>query len=399
MADDADILRSGYPALAGRCVLQVIPDLAAGGAERTTVEIAEALSAAGAEALVASAGGRLEPDLQQAGGELVRFRKMGSKSPIDLALNAMRLEKLIRERNVALVHARSRAPAWSALRAARAAGVPFVTTYHGIYSASGKLKRAYNSVMARGDAVIANSAYTAGHVRAEFPEAASRIVTIPRGVDLNAFRRDAVSDERRAAIIRDWRLKPGRPLIILLPGRLTAWKGQRIAIDAAKLLARMPDLPKWQMIFAGDAQGRDDYAQGLNAAIREADLEDRIALVGHCDDMPAALALADIVLAPSTRAEAFGRVAAEAGAMGVPVIGSDLGGQKEVIRNGETGLLTPPGQAPPLHEALAGLILAGQEGRRAMGKAAEIWIRQRYSTLSLQSATLSVYQSLLTGTA
>ncbi|MEZ5938185.1 MAG: glycosyltransferase family 4 protein [Hyphomonadaceae bacterium] len=380
--------------LKGATILQVIPDLAAGGAERTTIEVSEALSEAGARALVASAGGRLESQLAAAGGELIRMPNAGSKNPIDLALNTRRLVKIIKERKVDIVHARSRAPAWSALAAARSAGVRFVTTYHGIYSGRSAPKRLYNSVMARGDAVIANSDYTADLIRTQYPDATSRIVTIPRGVDLNKFRPDAVSEMRTAAMARAWHIEEKRPLVILLPARLTAWKGQREAVLACGQLLKR-GLSGWKLILAGDAQGREDYVKALRELIADQGLADHAEIVGHCDDMPAALALSDIVVVPSVRPEAFGRSAAEAGAMAVPVVGSRLGAQQEVIVEGETGLLAAPGQVGPLADAIADLIGRGDVGRRAMGAAAQQRVRDLYSTRALQTATLAVYERLL----
>ncbi|MDZ4760064.1 MAG: glycosyltransferase family 4 protein [Alphaproteobacteria bacterium] len=375
--------------------MQVIPDLAAGGAERTTIEVARALHDAGAHALVASAGGRLEPELTAAGGELLLMPGAGSKNPLTLLANARTFAAIIRERRVDLVHARSRAPAWSALWAARRTRRPFVTTYHGVYNARGGLKRFYNSVMARGDVVIANSEFTAEHVRAEHPEAAGRIATIPRGVDIAEFSAAAVSPARRAALASAWTLsrEDGRALI-LLAGRLTGWKGQREAINAAALLAARRVRP-WRMVLAGDPQGREAYVAELHQLIARHGLDDRVTIVGHCSDMPAAFSLADIVIAPSNEPEAFGRVAAEAGAMGRPVIGSDVGGQREIIVHGETGLLILPRDSIALAGAMADLLNRGAEGRNRMGEAAVARVRGKFTTAALQQATLAVYDRLI----
>jgi len=241
--------------LSGATILQVIPHLSAGGAERTVIEVTEALSAAGATALVASSGGRLEGELTRVGGELIRVDSLPTKNPLLVYGNATTLAKIIGKRKVDLVHARSRAPAWSAYWAAHRMKRPFVTTYHGIYNARGRLKRWYNSVMSRGDTVIANSDYTANHVRKEHPEATTRIVTIHRGVDIARFSPDAIGPERKARLAKDWKLEPGKDeAVILLPARMTGWKGHREAIAAAALLARRAG-PPWTMIFAGDDQG------------------------------------------------------------------------------------------------------------------------------------------------
>lgn len=380
--------------LRGATILQVIPHLGAGGAERTTIEVAEALNAAGATALVASVGGRLEGELTRVGGELIRIDSLATKNPLQIWLNAGALAKVARERGVKLIHARSRAPGWSAYWAAKRMKLPFVTTYHGVYNAKGRLKRWYNSVMARGQTVIANSDYTAAHVRREHPDAAGRIITIHRGVDMAKFTREAVSEARRASLRKAWRIEEAGGPLILLPGRLTGWKGQRDAIRAASLLATQT-AEDWRMLFVGDHQGRLDYVAELHDLIAAEGLDGRVRLVGHCDDMPAALALADIVIAPSNEPEAFGRVAAEAGAMGVPAVGSSIGAQGEIIADGKTGLIVPPRDPEALAGAMVRLMGMGEAGRKQMGARALTRVSERFTTSALQKATLSVYEGLM----
>nr|AMK59390.1 glycosyltransferase [uncultured bacterium UPO57] len=381
-----------------KTVLQVIPALDAGGAERATLEIAEAVVEAGGRALVATRGGRLAGEIERAGGEIF-LMPVHSKNPLAIAANRGRLVKLIREEKVDIVHARSRAPAWSALWAARAAGVPFVATYHGAYAAKTPLKRLYNSAMARGDVVIANSEYTAAAIRKQFALDEARLRVIPRGVDLRIFDPDKVAGERIDALSRLWGVKPGAgALRLLLPARLTAWKGQDVAIEAVAGLAstmggtgQAQDL---QLVLPGDAQGRDDYRAALQRAIEMRGVRDMIHLVGHCADMPAAYAWADAVLAPSTRPEAFGRVAVEAGAMGRPVIAAAHGGAQETVIDGETGYLVAPGNAKALAGAIAALAGMGPEGRKAMGARARERVRRLYSLEAMRRATLEAYRSL-----
>ncbi len=379
--------------LSGATILQVIPHLAAGGAERTTIEVTEALTAAGARSLVASAGGRLEAELAKAGGELIRIETLPTKNPFAIRANAGVLARIAKERNVTLIHARSRAPAWSALWAARRAKLPFVTTYHGVYQAKGGLKRLYNSVMARGDKVIANSDFTAAHILREHPWADGRIITIHRGVDIARFAPAAVGNDRKAALAASWALPASDDVTILLPARLTGWKGHREAIAAASLL-RQQHPEGWRMVFVGDHQGREGYLQELHQLISANDLGNRVHIVGHCADMPAALALAGVVIAPSNEPEAFGRVAAEAGAMGLPAIGSSIGAQGEIIVDGETGYITPPSDPPGLAAAMARLLTMGAEGRKTMGESARNRVLARFTTSALQKATLSVYEGL-----
>jgi glycosyltransferase involved in cell wall biosynthesis len=227
-----------WPNLSGKTILQVIPDLAAGGAERTTVEMAEAITGAGGQALVLSAGGRLEDDLEKAGGTLIKLNA-ASKNPLTIRKNAKAIEKIVAERGVDLIHARSRAPAWSAYMAAQRIGTPFATTYHGAYSGLTGLKRRYNSVMAKGELIIANSEWTAAHVMAVHSIPKERIVTIPRGVDFAAFTPENVSADRIADMRAAWGIGPDDDrIVLLLPGRLTSWKGQSLTIDALAALDR-----------------------------------------------------------------------------------------------------------------------------------------------------------------
>jgi glycosyltransferase involved in cell wall biosynthesis len=368
-------------------ILQVIPKLETGGAERSTVEIAAALATQGFLPLVASQGGRMVAELERAGGEWV-FLPLDSKSPFTLVSNALRLANLIRARNVGIIHARSRAPAWSALWAARQMRIPFVTTWHGSYRARTALKRFYNSVMARGDAVIANSAWTAAHIASQFP--ARRIVTIPRGVDLARFDPASVAPEPVEELRRLWGAD-ATTILVLLPGRLTRWKGQEVLIEA---VAQFKD-KRVRAVLAGDAQGRTGYERALRDAIAAHGLTDRVVIAGHVSDMPAAYLAADIVVSASTQEEAFGRVAAEAAAMGRAVIATDHGGSRETVVHGETGLLVPPGDAQALAASVRRLIDAGAAGRAAMGAKGRDVIAQNFTVERMCAATLALYRELL----
>ena len=374
-------------------VLQVVPELEAGGAERSTVEIAAAIVDAGGRALVASRGGRLEKDLATVGAEFLRL-PAHSKNPMVVAANASRLARIVGERKVDILHARSRAPGWSALLAARLSGVAYAATYHGAYSANSPLKRLYNSSMARADLVIANSAYTAGEIRRVYGFAEARLVAIPRGADLRRFDPAAVSADRIAAAERAFGAAPD-DLVILVPARLTAWKGQGDAILAfSRLVMATGEAARFRLVLAGDSQGREDYRRSLQGKVDALGIESRVRIIGHFDDMPAAFRRAAVVLAPTTRPEAFGRVAVEAGAMERPVIASAIGGHLETVVDGETGVLTPPGDV----DALAGALLrlcAGSALRSDMGVAARRRVAQHFSVAAMQNATLAAYSSLL----
>lgn len=380
-------------------ILQIIPRLDTGGAELATVEIARAVVAAGGRALVLTEGGRLIDDVLRGGGEVIRF-PAASKNPLRMLANVGALARFIRAEQVDLVHARSRAPAWTSYLAARRTGRAFVTTYHGAYGSRGRLKTFYNSVMARGDLVIANSRYTAELIRARHGTPEPRLRVIPRGVDLERFDPDRVEPARIAALRQAWGVQPEQRLV-LHAARLTAWKGQALVIDAAARLQADDLLGDTVIVFAGDAQGRTAYVADLERRIAGAGLQGKVRLVGHCDDMPAAFAAAYVTLVPSTQPEAFGRASAEAQAMGSPVIASDLGASPETVlaacegTEGGTGWLVPAGDARRLAEAIAGALSMPPSERAAMGRRCRARILATFSLEAMRRATLAVYDELL----
>lgn len=384
-----------FPDLKGRTILQVAPELSAGGVERTVLEVTEAIIEAGGRALLASKGGRMEPEFGRLGGELFRMDAK-SRNPVTIKLNEGRLRQIIREEKVDLVHARSRAPAWSAWAAAKAEGIPFVTTYHGAYSGTSGLKRAYNSVMAKGDLVIANSEWIAGHIRKVHETDPARIITIPRGVDLEAFDPARVPASEVERIRAHWGLAGDKRLVLLLPGRLTRWKGQGLAIEAMSVLTS-EERAGLVLILAGDAQGRDAYVDELQNQIDTLGLKETVRLSPHIagGDMPAAYLAAGVVLAPSIRPEAFGRVAAEASAMERPVIVSDHGGGRETVIEYVTGTRVEPGSAAALAGGIRALLSLGPTARASMGREGRAHVIRHFSKRGLQAATLSVYKRLL----
>lgn len=380
-------------------ILQVVPRLEAGGSEQAAVEIAEALSKGGASALVATEGGRMATALAEAGGEIVPL-PMASKSPLKILANARSLARLIEEREIKLVHARSRAPAWSALLAARRTGRPFVTTYHGSYSSPGPFKNLYNSVMARGDRVIANSRYTADLIVSRHKVARERLRVIYRGVDLAKFSPDRVTQNRVGRLRALWGVGQQQP-VVLQPARLTSWKGQPIVIEAACQLLRDKRLGDAVFVMAGDVQGRAAYRKELTEQIARLGLEERVKLVGHCDDMPAAFALAQVSVIASTSAETFGRTSVEAQAMGCPVILTDIGAAPETIvtatsdRQDFTGWVVPRNDAAALAERVAEALALPSEERAAAGARARNHVAVKFTLGRMQRATLAVYDELL----
>ena len=378
-------------------ILQVVPELATGGAERTTLDIASAIVKAGGRAIVASEGGRMLGELNASGAEHVTM-PVATKRIFGMRANARRLADLMETEAVDLIHARSRAPAWSALWAASWTHRPLVTTYHGAYNEKTIIKNRYNSVMARGDIVIANSAYTAALVAERHPFARQRIVTIHRGIDLSTFESNATA--RGEALRAKWGIDP-RDRIILHLARLTPWKGQEVLIDAlVKLRDRLDE--GWVCVMAGDDQGRTGYLDALLARMRHMALEPHLRIVGHVDDVPGALAVTAVAVQPSTAPEAFGRAAVEAQAARVPVVVSDHGAVAETVLappdvpvERRTGWRVPPRDPDALANALYEALQTPAGMREEIGLRGRAHAHTHFSLDTMKQKTLAVYHSLL----
>jgi glycosyltransferase involved in cell wall biosynthesis len=379
-------------------VLQVLPELDGGGAQLSALETVAAIAAAGGTALVASGGGRMAPRIAEAGGRHILL-PLDTKSPLAIWRNAARLASLIRAERVDLVHAHSRAVAWSALFATRRAGVPFVTTWHGAYGENVPLKRRYNAVMAAGDRVVAVSRFIAASIAARHGLAPPRLRVVPPGVDPARFDPalfdfGAVAPARAAALARAWGLPDGQPEerpIIMLPARLARWKGQGLLLAAFARSARRDAL----LVFVGPLEGRERYVAELKAQAATLGISDRVRFAGGTDDMPAALSLATIVVNASTEPEAFGRVVIEAQAMARPVIVANHGAAPETVSEGETGWRVPPGEEAALAAALDHALALPPPARAAIGARARAAVIRSYSLASMQAAMLIIYRELL----
>jgi glycosyltransferase involved in cell wall biosynthesis len=369
-------------------VLQVIPRLVSGGAERGTVELAEALTAAGWTACVASAGGPLEHAVTRGGATHLTL-PLASKNPLVMRRNVAALAAVIRRFNIDIVHARSRAPAWSALAAARLTGRHFVTTFHNAYGVGSRLKHRYNSVMARGARVIAISDFVAEHAARTYGIGADRLRTIPRGVDLDIFDPRLVTGARMAALARQWRLPDGMP-VVMLPGRLTRWKGGLDFVAAIAALGRRDVF----CLMIG-AEQRPGFRRELETAITGHRLDGRCRIVEDCPDMPAAYMLADVVVSASTDPEGFGRVIVEAQAMGRPVVATDHGGARETIVPGVTGWLAPAGDPALLAEAIGAALALAPVERSLLARRAIAHVAAHFTRAQMCAKTIAVYEELL----
>jgi glycosyltransferase involved in cell wall biosynthesis len=378
-------------------ILQIIPRLDAGGAELAVVEIAGAVVRAGGRALVLAEPGRLAPDVAAVGGEVMPF-PAATKNPLGMLANARRMARIVAREGVDLIHARSRAPAWSGLIAARRAGVPFVTTYHGAYNETNHAKRLYNSVMARGDAVIANSRYTATLIAARYRTAAERVEVIHRGVDTAAFDPARIGPGRVVTLRQQWGISP-QQRVVLHAARLTRWKGQSVLIDAVARLKARGQLGDAAIILAGDAQGREAYVAALRDRILHQGLERQVRLVGHVADIAAAYLAAHVTVVASTEPEAFGRAAIEAAAIACPVIATDIGAPPETVLAGagpqSTGWLVPPGDPEALAERLIEALALAAPTRARIGEQARRHAVANFSIGAMQLSTLGVYDRVL----
>jgi glycosyltransferase involved in cell wall biosynthesis len=379
---------TGRPETRPPAVLQVVPSLGSGGVERGTIEIATALAAAGWTAIVASSGGPMERELARAGIEHIRL-PLASKNPLTMRRNVGALIRIIREHRIDIVHARSRAPAWSAWKAVRKTGRRFVTTFHNVYGTGTPLKHWYNSVMARGERVIAISDFVAQHAVSEYGIGTDRLRTIPRGVDMKLFDADRVNGDRVAELANKWRI-PDESAVVMLPGRLTRWKG---GLDFIEAIARLG----WRDVCGVlvGAEQRTGFRRELETRIERYGLSGQFRIVEDCRDMPAAYALADVVISASTDPEGFGRTIVEAQAMGRPVIATDHGGARETVIPGSTGWLVPPGDTLAMASAIGEALGLDPVSRGTLGRRARSHIAADFTREAMCARTIDIYEELL----
>lgn len=400
--DDMDDLTSvqevqaAIARLKGPKVLQVLPALGPGGVERGTLDISRYLIGQGWTPIVVSNGGAQETDLLEMGAISLN-QPVHSKNPLTVHANVKRLTQIIRNHDIQLVHARSRAPAWSAYYAAKRTGVPFLTTFHSLYSgAENFLKRGYNAVMTKGERVIAISDYVAEHVMKRYGVDNDRLRVIPRGVDLDQFDPEKVDEARTAKLRDEWELDPEKR-VIMLPGRISERKGHTWLLAALQKLWQSGKGEDTICLVVGNRAEGSSYADRVEKTIIDLKLEKRVWLVGACSDMPAAYALADIVVVPSTGPEAFGRISIEAQAMGKPVIATDRWGLSETIMPAATGWLVQPEDVDHLLNALDLALAMPEDARDRLAARCRRFVERNYSLTRMGKSTLSVYRELIEG--
>lgn len=370
-------------------VMQIIPSLGAGGAEQGCIDVAAELVKSGAKSIVVCHGGHRIPEILRGGSTHIEM-PVHSKNPFVMWRNIARIRKLIREHDVDIVHVRSRAPAWSAWKAVEGTRAKFITTCHAPFNISGEAKKFYNSSIARGERVIAISNYVRDYLLENYEIEERNIRVIHRGVAIEKFHPNAVAPTHLIRLTKEWRVPDGC-IIVMMPGRLTRWKGHHVLVDAIAQLKRDDVF----CVMVGDDQGRTEYREEIEEAIRTKGLEGRARIIGHCADMPAAYMLANIVVSASTDPEGFGRVPIEAQAMGRPIVATNHGGAMETILPGHTGWLVPPGDAGALSNAIGEALSMEPEQRSLMATYAMMHVADNFTKAHMVDRTMDVYAELL----
>lgn len=369
-------------------ILQVTAALEQGGVERGTVEMAHFIVSQRAGSFVASQGGRLVGDLIEQGSTHLKL-PLAKRNPLTIIYSAFRLCCYIRKNDISLVHARSRAPAWAALIACKITRVPFVTTFHGTHRLQNRLKKFYNSVMTRGRRVIAVSQFIRQHIIDNYCIDEALIDVAPRGFDPERINPDWVSMNEIVELRQALKLEDNVP-VVLLPGRLTRLKGQTLFLQALSQIKEMP----WQAVIVGGAGRKRAYIDELKQMAGTLGIKDRIVFAGNQADIAPYYALAALVVSASTEPEAFGRVAVEGQAMGVPVIASAHGGALETVRDGETGWLFRNRDSGDLADKLSHA-LGGTVNLEEVGSLGRLWVEENYTINKMCQTEWSVYSKVL----
>lgn len=370
-------------------VMQILPALNAGGVEQGVIDINAAIVAAGGRSIVVSSGGARVHEIAKAGGEHIAL-PVQSKNPFVMMGNARRLKKIIKDMNVDVVHACSRAPAWSAKKAVEGTQARYVTSCHAAHALGGRFKRAYNASIASGERVIAVSHFLADYLEQNYKVDPNIIRVVHRGVALEKFHPNSVTPERLVSIARHMRIPDGAS-VVLLPARLSRIKGHMLLLDALQKLQRKDVF----CLFVGSDIGNEDYRAELEADITARGMGGSVRIVTDCNDMPAAYMIATVVVVPSLVPEGFGRVPIEAQAMGRPVIATDHGGARETIVRDETGWLTPPADAGALAAALNDAMGLDLRGRAMLATRAMAHVAAHFTNEQMCQGTLDVYAEVL----
>ena len=377
-------------------VLQVIPRLGYGGAETGCYDIAHYLPENNCKSFIVTSGGELTKFVDKQKVKLIRL-PVHSKNPLLILINALILIGIILFFNISIVHARSRAPAWSCLLAAKITKRKFVTTFHGTYNFSGKIKKFYNSVMVRSDLIIAGSNFIFSHIKenySEFLEFKKKFLVIFRGINVDYFDPSTKLESDEKKLLKKWEINKEKKLI-LVPGRLTSWKGQELLIEAINLVKIELGYEAFHVVILGSEQGRDLYKKKLVSLTEKYRLTNQIKFINNCNDMALAYKVSDIIVSASIEPEAFGRVAVEAQSMQKLIIASNIGGSNETIVDGKTGILFESGDAGSLCKKIIQAITMDESTIQLIGKEGRKNIIKKFNVEKMCFSTYSEYKRLL----
>ncbi len=377
-------------------IMQVLPALVSGGVERGAIDVANFIVKSGFKSIIVSSGGIMQSFLNKDVKHITLNVK--SKNPFIIFRNIKRIRKLIVEYKVDILHVRSRAPAWSSYFAVKGTKCKLVNTQHGTHSinfigkSQSKLKKRYNEIMFKGVKVIAVSNFIKNYIKECYPQYFDdgKIEVIHRGVDLKLFDPTKVSNEVKINLIQKWNI-PSDKKIIMLPGRITFWKGHEFLLDSLKLLKREDYL----CLFVGDFTSKLDYKKRLEKKISFLGLEKQVKFTGSSSNMTAIYSICDVVISASVEPEAFGRVAIEAQAMKKIIIATDIGGSKETIINNKTGFLVEVNNTKEMSQKIDDILSINEEDRQRIGIEARKNVVENFSNDLMYKKTLKVYKNLL----
>jgi len=377
-------------------ILQVIPKLGYGGAETGCYDLAHYIAEKGHKSYIITSGGELLKFIRKDKVRVIRL-PVHSKNPILILFNALAISLVVLVFNINIVHARSRAPAWSCLISSFITRRLFVTTFHGTYNFSNKIKKYYNSVMVKSRLVIAGSNFIFGHINENYQKYLKKkhkLMVIFRGINLDYFHRKQISEKKKKNLITEWNIDTEN-FVLLLPGRLTKWKGHEIFIEALNILSEDYNRNNFQAIILGSDQSRNVYSKKLESLVGRYRLSKKIKFIKNYKEMPVAYAISDIVISSSIEPEAFGRVSVEAQAMEKPIIASDIGGSKETIINEKSGILFKSGDPRELAKAINKVMELDKEALYSIGNEGRKNVIKKFNVDKMCQTTVSEYQKLL----
>jgi glycosyltransferase involved in cell wall biosynthesis len=377
-------------------VLQVIPRLGYGGAETGCYDIAHYLPENDCESYIVTSGGELLKFIDKKKVKIIKL-PVHSKNPLIIFINFLALIGIILINNISIVHARSRAPAWSCLLASKITGRKFVTTFHGTYNFNSKIKKLYNSVMVRSDLIIAGSNFIFSHIKENYTkylDAKKKLLVIFRGINVDYFDPTTKLDIDEKKLLKKWQIEKDKK-IILLPGRLTGWKGQEVFIEAINLVNIELGYEAFYAVILGSDQGRDLYKKKLIRLTEQHRLINQVKFIDHCKDMALAYKVSDIVVSASIEPEAFGRVAVEAQSMEKPIIASNIGGSNETVIDEKTGFLFESNNAKSLSQKILKILSMDEASLNSVGREGRKNIIQKFNVEKMCFSTYSEYKRIL----